>query len=380
VKLLALNAGSSTLKYAAFGGAPAPAEFRGHIDLSRAESFEDGRAGPERLGHEGVPGIADACAVAFACIERRDAVAPDVVAHRVVHGGLRFREAVRIDEGVREALAALAPLAPLHQPASLAAIDAARQRWPRAQHVACFDTAFHRDWPDAARRFALPRDLHEDGVRRYGFHGLAHKHAARTLRETCPGARRAVVAHLGSGASLCALADFSSVDCSMGFSALDGLPMATRCGALDPGVLLYLVRERGLDAAALEQLLYRESGLLGASGISGDLRELLASPRVEAHQAVALFVQRVVAGIGAFAATLGGLDALAFSGGVGENAAPVRAAICARLGFLGVQLDAGANLAHAQRLDARDSTVALRRIACDEESVMADEALSVAMS
>lgn len=377
MRLLALNAGSSTLKYAAFDGTPPHACFRGRIDLLRAEAYGDGTESPVRLGHEGVPDIADACAVAFARIAQRDAAEPGVVAHRVVHGGLRFREPVRVNDEVLDALAALAPLAPLHQPASLAAIDAARRRWPRARHVACFDTAFHRDWPDAARRFPLPRDLHDDGVRRYGFHGLAHQYAAQVLRADCPSARRAVVAHLGSGASLCALADFASVDCSMAFSALDGLPMATRCGALDPGVLLYLVRERGLGAAALEQLLYRESGLLGASGISGDLRELLASPRVEAHQAVELFVQRVVAGIGALAATLGGLDALVFSGGIGEHAAPVRAAVCARLGFLGVQLDPAANLAHRARLDAAGSAVAVRRVACDEESVMAAEALGV---
>ncbi len=375
--LLALNAGSATLKYAAFDGAPPAARHRGRIDLQRAEVVEDGLPAPERLGHEGVPTITDACTVAFERIARREIGEPSAVVHRVVHGGLSYRHAVRIDDAVLDVLAGLVPLVPLHQPASLAAIDAARTRWPRAAHVACFDTVFHRDWPDAARRFALPRDLHDDGVRRYGFHGLAHQHAALALRAVCPQARRAIVAHLGSGASLCALADFASVDCSMAFSALDGLPMATRCGALDPGVLLYLVRERGLGAAALEHLLYRESGLLGASGISGDLRELLTSPRIEAHQAVELFVQRVVAGIGAFAATLGGLDALVFSGGIGESAAPVRAAVCARLGFLGVQLDAAANLAHAPRLDSRGGGVAVLRVVCDEESVMAREALAL---
>lgn len=371
--LLALNAGSATLKAAWFDTAQAPARWRGHVDLARGALRAEGSV--ERA--HGPLDAAGGCAAVLAALRRRSLPPPRVVVHRVVHGGGRFGAPVVIDDPVVDALAALAPLAPLHQPANVAVIAAARAAFPGARHVACFDTAFHAAWPDAARRFALPRRLHDAGIRRYGFHGLAHAFAARCLRDALPGARRAVVAHLGGGSSLCALADFASVDCSMGYSPLDGLPMATRCGALDPGVVLDLAGPGGMPPAALSDLLYRESGLLGVSGLSGDLRDLLASDATTARQAVDLYVHHLVRGIGAMAATLGGLDALVFSGGIGEHAAPVRAAACARLGLLGVDIDVAANAADAPVLETGTSRVAVRIVACDEEAEMAREAFAL---
>jgi acetate kinase len=371
--LLALNAGSATLKAAWFDAPGAPARWRARLDLARGELHAGGRV--ERLPV--ARDVAGGCGLLLAALERAGLASPRLVVHRVVHGGTRFSAPVEVDDAVVCALAALAPLAPLHQPANLSALAAARAAFPAARHVACFDTAFHADWPDAARRFALPRRLHEAGIRRYGFHGLAHAHAARMLRAMLPDARRAVVAHLGGGSSLCALADFASVDCSMGYSPLDGLPMGTRCGAIDPGVLLELAGPRGMAIDALSRLLYRESGLLGVSGLSADLRDLLASDAPEARQAIDLYVHQLVRGIGAMAASLGGLDALVFSGGIGEHAAPIRAAACARLGFLGVAIDAAANAAHAPVLEAAGSRVAVRIVACDEEAEMAREAFAL---
>ena len=371
--LLALNAGSATLKAAWFDAPGASARWRAHVDLARGELRAEGRV--ERL--PALRDVAHGCVLLLEALRGEGLPSPRLVAHRVVHGGARFAAPVVVDDAVVDTLAALSPLAPLHQPANLAAIAAARAAFPAARHVACFDTGFHADWPDAARRFALPRRLHDEGIRRYGFHGLAHSHAARVLRGTLPGARRAVVAHLGGGSSLCALADFASVDCSMGYSPLDGLPMGTRCGALDPGVLLELAGPRGMSIDALSRLLYRESGLLGASGLSADLRDLLASDATEARQAIDLYVHCLVRGIGAMAATLGGLDALLFSGGIGEHAAPIRAAACARLGFLGVDLNPDANAANAPVLESAASHVAVRIVACDEEAEMAREAFAL---
>jgi acetate kinase len=373
MSLLALNAGSATLKAAWFEAPLAPPRWRGQVDFARGELRAGGVVAPV----PGVHDVAGACAALIAAFGRLALPPPGCVAHRVVHGGARFAAAVAIDDEVVAALAALAPLAPLHQPANLAVVAAARAAFPDARHVACFDTAFHADWPDAARRFALPRRLHDEGIRRYGFHGLAHAHAARTLRAVLPQARRAVVAQLGGGSSLCALADFASVECSMGYSPLDGLPMATRCGAIDPGVLLELAGPRGMPLDALGRLLYRESGMLGVSGVSAHMHELLENDAPEARQAVDLYLHHLVRGIGAMAATLGGLDALVFSGGIGEHAAPIRAAACARLGFLGVAIDPAANAAHAPVLEAADSRVAVRIVACDEEAEMAREAFAL---
>jgi acetate kinase len=282
---------------------------------------------------------------------------------------------VLIDDDVLTSLRDLVPLAPLHQPLSLEQIVAARAMFPAARHVACFDTAFHAHWPPHARHFALPRAWYDQGLRRYGFHGLSHQFAANALRAAQPGARRAVIAHLGSGCSLCSLRDFGSVDCSMGFSALDGLPMGTRCGALDPGAVLYLLRQSSASVDSVESMLYRQSGLLGLSGISGDLRELLASTAPDAALAIDYFVHRTASAIAASMVALDGLDALVFTGGIGENAPRIRAEVCARLSFAGLRIDPARNDCGAARIDAPGSSIAVHVVAADEESVMAGLAI-----
>jgi acetate kinase len=257
---------------------------------------------------------------------------PDAVGHRIVHGGERFREAVLVDEPVEEALRELAVLAPLHQPKSLAALDAVRRALPGVPAVACFDTAFHATLPAAAFTYALPSEWRERyGVRRYGFHGLSHAHAARSAGD----ARRVVTCHLGAGASLCAVLDGRSVDTTMGFTPLEGLVMATRSGSVDPGLLLWLQQNEGVSVDAMAEVLEHDSGLLGLAG-TADMRELLARDDDEARLAIDVYVHRLRAGIGAMAASLGGLDALVFTGGVGENSERIRALACEGLGHLGV--------------------------------------------
>ena len=250
------------------------------------------------------------------------------VGHRVVHGGTEFAAPVRIDEAVLARLERLCPLAPLHQPHNLAGIRAVAAAQPDLPQVACFDTAFHRAHPELADWFALPRRFHDDGIRRYGFHGLSYEYIARTLPAVAPELKdaRVVVAHLGSGASMCAMRAGRSVDSTMGFTALDGLPMGTRCGALDPGVVLHLIRAYGMDADAIEAMLYHDCGLKGVSGISNDMRDLLASDDPRAAQAVELFVWHIAKQLGALAAVLGGLDAFVFTAGIGERSPEIRQA------------------------------------------------------
>jgi acetate kinase len=293
------------------------------------------------------------------------------IGHRIVHGGTRYRAPVLLSDGVLRELEALDPLAPQHQPFNLAGARTMIARHPGVPAVACFDTAFHAGWEDATARFALPRRFHDAGVRRYGFHGLSYEFLGARLRAAAPHARRAVLAHLGSGASLCALRDGRSIDCTMGFSVLDGVPMATRCGALDPGVVFHLHRQHGMDFESIERLLYYDSGLKGVSGTSGDMRALLADPSPAAREAVALFVHACVREIGALAALLGGIDALVFSGGIGAHAPAVRAAICARLGLFGVALDGAANEAGSARISAAASRVDAYAWTTDEECVIA---------
>jgi acetate kinase len=275
--------------------------------------------------------------------------------HRVVHGGTKFSAPVTIDDGVMRELEALIPLAPLHQPHNLAAIRSLAAAHPQLRQVACFDTAFHRGQADVATRFALPRKLHDAGIRRYGFHGLSYEYVTRTLARKAPGLAigRVVIAHLGSGASLCAVHNGLSIDSTMGFTALDGLPMGTRCGSLDAGVLLFLLRQ-GMTPDALQHLLYERSGLLGISGgISNDMQALLASDRPEADQAVDLFVYRVVREIAAMAACMGGIDGLVFTGGIGEHATAVRERICRGCAWLGIELDPAANARGIDRISTR---------------------------
>jgi acetate kinase len=273
-----------------------------------------------------------------------------------------------------DALRGFIPLAPLHQPHNLAGIDAMTAALPAIPQVACFDTAFHRSQPELAQLFALPRAITAQGVRRYGFHGLSYEYIAEVLPQYLADGRangRVIVAHLGNGASMCAMKDLKSQASTMGFTAVDGLMMGSRTGNLDPGVLLYLMDYHQMDAKALTRLLYKESGLLGVSGISQDMRILLDSPAPEAREAVDLFCYRVVREIGSLTAALGGLDALVFTGGIGEHGAPVRGMVCDRLGWLGLRLNSAANDANASKISAADSEIEVCVIPTNEEWIIA---------
>jgi acetate kinase len=370
--ILTLNAGSSSLKFSLWPdgltrGAEGQVEALGgsaRLVFDAGDGAESRDIGP--VDHaRALEVILDALAPALA--GRRVAG----VGHRIVHGGAERRGPARLTAEVVAELEALAPFAPLHQPHNLAGLRAARAVFPDAVQVGAFDTAFHRGHPWVNDTFALPREFHEAGVRRYGFHGLSYAYIAGVLEAEAPElhAGRVIVCHLGNGASMCALKDGRSVGSTMGFSALDGLPMGTRCGQIDPGVLLYLMDQRGMSAAEITALLYRESGLKGLSGITSDMRTLEASDDPRAAEAIDYFVFRLVREIGAMAAVLGGLDGLVFTGGIGENSALIRARAVERLGFLGLVLDPGANAARAREIGA--GPVRILRIETDEEAVIA---------
>ena len=295
------------------------------------------------------------------------------IGHRVVHGGAQFSRSVQIDEAVLATLDALCPLAPLHQPHNLAAIRAAAAVRPSLPQVACFDTAFHHGQAEVVTRFALPRIWRQQGVRRYGFHGLSYEFVSGRLAELDPAlaAGRVIVAHLGSGASLCAIRDGRSIDTTMGFTALDGLVMGTRCGALDPGVVLYLQQQAQMSPAALQSLLYEQSGLLGVSGLSSDMSVLLDSPDQAAKEAVELFTFRVAREAGAMMASMGGLDGLVFTAGIGENAPAIRAAVAERLAWAGLVLDPSANERGGPCISSRESRVKAWVIQTGEEEMIA---------
>ncbi|MCL6741867.1 acetate/propionate family kinase [Sphingomonas sp. RB56-2] len=295
------------------------------------------------------------------------------VGHRVVHGGTQFTAPVIVTKEVVDALKTLCPLAPLHQPHNLVAIESIAVAAPHIPQVACFDTAFHRSQPALAQQFALPRELTESGIRRYGFHGLSYEFVRGRLKEIAPdlAAGRVIVAHLGNGASLCAMKAGKSVATTMGFTAVEGLMMGTRCGSIDPGVLIYLMDEKGLDARGLEKLIYKESGLGGVSGISSDMRTLRASDDPRAREAIDLFIYRIVREIGSLAAALGGLDGLVFTGGIGQRDARTRAEVVDGCGWLGAKLDEDANARAEGRIDAASSQIPLWVIPTDEERVIA---------
>jgi acetate kinase len=276
-------------------------------------------------------------------------------------------------------LEALCPLAPLHQPHNLAGIRAVAAVQPDLPQVACFDTAFHRGHPELADWYALPRRFHDEGIRRYGFHGLSYEYIASVLPELAPeiAAGRVVVAHLGSGASMCAIQAGRSIDSTMGFTALDGLPMGTRCGALDPGVVLHLIRTCGMDADAIERMLYHDCGLKGVSGISNDMRTLLASDDPRARHAIDLFVWRICRELGALAAVQGGLDGVVFTAGIGERSAEIRKRVCEQAAWLGIALDHAANARGGPRISAEGSRVAVYAIPTDEEQMIARHTLAV---
>lgn len=384
--LLTFNAGSSTVKIGLFalGAAGAERIGKGVIDFRDEPLRFSLIEGPDRfdIALEAKAGeeLDAVLAEAFRRLSWHfdiDGVA--AAGHRIVHGGDGFAGPVRIDDAAIAAMEALTPLAPLHQPQGLRLIRAIRRLRPGLPQTASFDTAFHRGHADVVRRFAIPRALHDEGIKRYGFHGLSYRFIAGELarREPKLAAGKVVVTHLGSGASLCGLDGGISRDTSMGFSALDGIPMATRCGALDPGVLLHLVARKSYGAKELEDLLYRRSGLLGVSGISADSRDLLDSDRPEARQALDLFAFRIAGEAARLATTLGGLDAIVFTAGIGENQPQIRAAVAARLAWLGLALDEAANAANAPRISRSESRVAAFVIATDEERVIADEARSL---
>jgi|Tabmets5t2r1_1033131.scaffolds.fasta_scaffold07038_2 acetate kinase len=301
------------------------------------------------------------------------------VGHRVVHGGVDYAAPVRVDPAVLARLEALCPLAPLHQPHNIAGIRAVAAAQPDLPQVACFDTAFHRGHPELADWFALPRRFHDDGIRRYGFHGLSYEYIASVLPEVAPeiAEGRVVVAHLGSGVSMCAMTAGRSIDSTMGFTALDGLPMGTRCGALDPGVVLHLIRAYGMDADAIERMLYHDCGLKGVSGISNDMRALLASNDPRARQAIDLFVWRICRELGALAAVQGGLDGLVFTAGIGERSAEIRKRVCEKAAWLGIELDHAANAQGGPRISAGGSRVGVYAIPTDEELMIARHTLAV---
>jgi acetate kinase len=300
----------------------------------------------------------------------------DALGHRVVHGGLHHSRPARVTPELLAELEKLVPLAPLHEPHNLAPIKMAMTLNPELPQVACFDTAFHRTAPEVEQAFALPYSFYEEGIRRYGFHGLSYEYIASVLPERAPEIAngRMVVAHLGNGCSACALQNRVSIATTMGFTALDGLPMGTRCGELDAGVVLHLIQQKGMSAEQLVDLLYRRSGMLGLSGISSDFRELLASDNPRARFAIEVFCYRVAGHIGSLAAALGGLDGIVFTAGVGENAAPVRSVICRACAWLGLELDEAANREHQQRITTANSRVAAYVIKTDENLMIARHA------
>ena len=297
----------------------------------------------------------------------------DGVGHRVVHGGSAYTKPMLIDQPVMAVLESLIPLAPLHQPHHIAAIRAIGAIAPKVPQVACFDTAFHRSQPGLAQEFALPRELTAKGVRRYGFHGLSYEYIVSVLPEILPESsdQKLIVAHLGNGASMCAIERGRSIATTMGFTALDGLPMGTRTGALDPGVILYLLQHERMTPDEIERLLYRQSGLLGVSGLSSDMRILLESDMAGAREAVDLFVYRIGRELGSLAAALGGLDVLVFTAGIGEHAAEIRKRVCRNAEWLGINLDARANAAGGPRISSPDSTVLAWVIPTDENLMIA---------
>lgn len=376
--ILTLNAGSSSLKFALFEtGATPIAGPKGIID----ETFSTphmvtmdsaGRQTSERYFPKVMP-FPELVREVIDWADKQYGTTLGAVGHRVVHGGAQFTTPQVVSKKLLADLDALVALAPLHEPHNIAPMRYLLECNPNLPQIACFDTSFHRTMSDTAARFALPLRFEEDGVRRYGFHGLSYEYIAERFREIAPelATGRAIAAHLGNGASLCAMKDGRSIDTSMGFSALDGLVMGTRCGSLDPGVILYFMRRYGMGAAQIESLLYSRSGLLGLSGLSPDMRTLSQSKEAAAKDAIAAFVFRLVREIGAHIASLGGLDALIFTAGIGEHSPEIRKMTCERLRWLGLALDDSANARSDQKISSPDSRVGIFVIPTNEEYMIA---------
>ena len=381
--IIVLNAGSSSLKFTIYSarGEKPEALYDGQIEGIGTEprfKVKDGagKVVEEKKWPAGAPldheGAIDALfAWGRGVLSSSDRIV--AVGHRVVHGGLEYTKPTIVNDHILGDLEKLVPLAPLHQPHNLAAIRIVARRNPGIPQVACFDTSFHTTIPAVAQAFALPRKITEQGVRRYGFHGLSYEYIASVLPGVDPEAAkgRTVVAHLGNGASLCAMMGLKSRACTLGFTAVEGLMMGTRCGTLDPGVMLYLMDECGMNTRDLEKLIYKESGLLGVSGISSDMRTLLESTDPRAAEAVELFVYRITRELGSLSAALGGLDALVFTGGIGENAAPIRERVCSAAQWLGLQFDEKANAGGGPRISREGSRVRAWVIPTDEELMIA---------
>ena len=376
--ILVLNSGSSSIKFTLYSGDTV--QLKGQISglgaqphISLASRVSDTRVDRQLSADEGKSHGASLAALLPVLEQELGGRSVDAVGHRVVHGGVTHTEPVCLTAEILEDLKALEPLAPLHQPHNLAGITAAREAFPEAMQVACFDTAFHRSHPWVNDTFALPRPLYDEGVRRYGFHGLSYEYICSYLKQAHPEIYkgRLVVAHLGNGASMCAIREGQSIGSTMGFTALDGLPMGTRCGSIDPGAVLWLAAQ-GMSADEIQSMLYGQSGLKGISGISSDMRALLASDALRARLAVDFYAYRAAQEIGKLAVTLGGLDALVFTAGIGANSPQVRARICAQLtGLFGIVIDEAANNANRQLVSHANSRVPVWALQTDEEGMIA---------
>lgn len=385
--ILVVNAGSSSVKFQVFavdGDGRLDRQIKGQIDgigsrpRLRASNATGDKLADRVFPIENVQDVPAALQVAGDWLRDDRRITPLAVGHRVVHGGPDYDRPVLVDHSVVTRLERYSALAPLHQPHNLAPIRSLLTNFPGLPQVACFDTAFHRAHGDLADHYAIPLRLHEEGVRRYGFHGLSYEYIAKTLPAVAPevASGRVIVAHLGSGASMCALHGGRSVESTMGFTALDGLPMGTRPGQLDSGVILYLIAVKGMPAADVQNFLYRDCGLKGLSGVSNDMRELQASSDPNAKFAVEYFVYRAALNAGMLAAALQGIDAFVFTAGIGENSESIRSGIAERLGWLGIALDLDANAGHAQ-LISRPGTTPVYVVPTDEELMIAQHTLSL---
>jgi acetate kinase len=389
--ILVVNAGSSSVKFQVFsieGEGKLRRLIKGQMDgigsrpRLRASGADSDPLADRAYPIESVPDIPAAMGIAGAWLRDELRINPMAVGHRVVHGGPDYDRPVLIDHGVVARLERFVALAPLHQPHNLAPIRSLLTNFPALPQVACFDTAFHRTHDAVADYYAIPHQLHAEGVRRYGFHGLSYEYIAKTLPQIAPEAAkgRVIVAHLGSGASMCALKQGRSAESTMGFTALDGLPMGTRPGQIDPGVVLYLISEKGMSASNVQNFLYRDCGLKGLSGVSNDMRELEASKDPKAKLAIDYFVYRIGLNAGMLAAALQGLDAFVFTAGIGENSVGIRARIADQLAWLGVALDPAENSRHARLISRSDSRIPVYVIPTDEELMIAQHTLSLLLN
>jgi acetate kinase len=389
--ILVVNAGSSSVKFQVFaieGEGRLRRQIKGQVDgIGSRPRLRASGAGGDPMADRAYPieAVADvpaAMALAGEWLREELRIHPIAVGHRVVHGGPDYDRAVLVDHGVVARLERFISLAPLHQPHNLAPIRTVLANFPSLPQVACFDTAFHRTHAAVADHYAIPHQLHAEGVRRYGFHGLSYEYIAKTLPQIAPeiAKRRVIVAHLGSGASMCAIKEGRSVESTMGFTALDGLPMGTRPGQIDPGVVLYLISEKGMPALDVQNFLYRDCGLKGLSGVSNDMRELEASADPKAKLAIDYFVYRIGLNAGMLASALQGLDAFVFTAGIGENSAAIRARVVEQLGWLGASLDPAENGKHARLISRSDSRIPVYVVPTDEELMIAQHTLSLLMN